>query len=51
MSNDSKEDGGKKSFSCGIKALVSCMPIKGMSLWCLIMKGMEITITIRVCLI
>ena len=51
MNNDSKENGGKKSFSCQIKASISCILIRRLWFLCLIMKRSEIIIKNQVCLI
>ena len=43
------KNGGKKSFSNETKASMSFVQIRGMSLWCPIMKRTKIVMWIRVC--
>ena len=43
------KNGGKKSFSYETKDPMSFIPTRRMSLWCSIMKKMEIIMRIRVC--
>ena len=43
------KNGGKRSFSCETKPSMSFTPMRGMSLWCPIMKGKKIIMWIHVC--
>ena len=51
ISTSSKQNGGKKSFSCQTKTSLSCILIRRTCLWCTITNGMEIIMRIQVCLI